>query len=77
MRRRDIPAGAVSGFGALARACGQRETRARNRARRAGGAERIAELQSMGYAYPAPIRWAAAASCSHRLGGYYAGQSPQ
>jgi len=32
MRRRDIPAGAVFGFGALAGSCGQRETRARNRA---------------------------------------------
>jgi hypothetical protein len=52
---RDIPAGAVSGFGALARACGQRETRERGIGpRRAGGAERIAELQSMGYAYLPP-----------------------
>jgi len=30
MHRRNVRVGAVSGFGAPARACGQRETRARN-----------------------------------------------
>jgi hypothetical protein len=58
--------------------CGQRETRERGIGRlRRGGVVRVSELQSMGYVEPAPIKWAAAASCSRRLGGYYAGQSPQ
>jgi hypothetical protein len=58
--------------------CGQGEARERGIERRGrGDVVRIAGLQSMGYVEPAPIKWAAAASCSRRLGGYYAGQSPQ
>ncbi|MGA7533545.1 MAG: hypothetical protein WBW27_16840, partial [Pseudolabrys sp.] len=71
----DIPAGAVSGSARwLALAVSVIHAREIGPRRRCWADRRTAVD---GLRASAPIKWAAAASCSRRLGGYYAGQSPQ